>query len=114
MGWCNLRQPLIIRKKGKSVGQYGCATLLIGLTSSCVAPVYSNHIQAQCWIWLEYSWNTGGIFRIMLDGFIIRIFVGTLAYYYDIQFLGTNGDTLNIQKNWCIDWIIVMFHLYSM
>jgi len=33
---------------------------------------------------VEYSWDIWN----MMDGFIIRIFVGTLAYSYDIQHLG--------------------------
>ena len=46
-------------------------------------------------IQLEYRWDIWN----MMDGFIVRIFVGTLAYSYDIQHLGTNWNTLNIQKN---------------
>ena len=33
---------------------------------------------------VEYSWDIWN----MMDGLIIRIFVGTLAYSYDIQHLG--------------------------
>ena len=63
-----------------------------------VLQLYSNHIPAplldMAGICLEYKWDIVN----NLDGFFIRISVGTLAYY-DIQHLDTNRDTLNIQKN---------------